>query len=128
MSDYSDFFGGVIHQYSRRQALEDGVLVDMNAVLPVDESPYIYPVACTQYVWGIIERASEYTEPKYLVWDILMMSTRAVTEDRGNERIFDVMMHEPGLPLAACIHRLKIHLGPDDDGYPVLTVMREDED
>lgn len=45
-----DFFGGVIHSYSRAQAIEDGVLVDVSSM--AKEAGFIWPVAVTAAVWG----------------------------------------------------------------------------
>ena len=47
VDDFNEFFGEMISSYSRKQALEDGVLVDLNQFIPVPESGYKYPVACT---------------------------------------------------------------------------------
>lgn len=56
MSKVNEFFGEVISCYSRKQALEDGVLVDLIQIIPIPESGYKYPLACTIAVWRIIER------------------------------------------------------------------------
>ena len=47
-----EFFGEPIHVYTRRQALEDGVLVN---VTPWAEGLFRCPVAFTAALWGIVE-------------------------------------------------------------------------
>ena len=49
-------FGETIYSYSRAQAIEDGVLVDLSQVDSVRQH-WKYPFACTSAVWAIIEEA-----------------------------------------------------------------------
>ena len=63
VNELHEVFGEVISCYGRMQALEDGVLVDLNQLIPIPESGYKYPVACTIAVWKIIESAVN--NPKY---------------------------------------------------------------
>ncbi len=43
-----EIFGDPVSIYTRADALEDGFLVDLNQWIPVHESGYKYPVACTR--------------------------------------------------------------------------------
>ena len=49
-------FGETIYSYSRAQAIEDGVLVDLSHVDSIRQH-WKHPFACTSAVWGIIEDA-----------------------------------------------------------------------
>lgn len=128
-NEWNEFFGEVISSYSRKQALEDGVLVDLNQFIPVGESGYKYPVACTITVWEIIERAVN--NPKFgndyegIVWDILQMSRNCPTKRWTTGCIFQVVIIGAG---PKKIFSFKIECGPGDRGEPVLTVMLPEED
>lgn len=44
----------LIYSYTRAQAIEDGVLVDLTAIaLDVCREHYKYPIACTSAVWRL---------------------------------------------------------------------------
>ena len=51
-----NLFGETIYSYSRAQAIEDGVLVDLSHVDSIRQH-WKHPFACTSAVWGIIEEA-----------------------------------------------------------------------
>ncbi len=126
-----EFFGEVISRYSRAQALEDGVLVDLNKAgnIPISESGYKYPIACTASVWEIIEVAV--SNPKFsnylsgVIWDIIFMSRAYPVKRWETGQLFKVnikVFHPKD------VFTFKIECGPGDEGEPVLTIMLEDED
>ena len=82
----------VISRYTRKQAIADGVLVDLTARFPEDTRIYKYPVACTDTVWSRIERACEETGEDLgaYVWDLCWMSNQAsaIARDGGDMRLF----------------------------------------
>jgi hypothetical protein len=129
VKDLQAIFGEVLFEYSRKQALEDGVLVDLNQIIPIHESGYKFPVACTVAVWAIIDTAVK--NPKHcndykgVVWDILHMSRNYQTERWESGCMFKVINTGAG-PKET--YRLKIECGPGDEGEPVLTIMLPDED
>lgn len=49
-------FGETIYSYSRTQAIEDGVLVDLSQADSIRQH-WKRPFACTSAVWAIIEEA-----------------------------------------------------------------------
>ncbi len=128
-NELNEFFGEVICSYTRKQALEDGVLFDLNQFIPIIESGYKYPVACTVAVWGIIETAVK--NPKYgndyqgIVWDILQMSRNCPTKKWPTGCLFQVIIIGAG---PKRIYTFKIECGPGDQGEPVLTIMLPEED
>jgi hypothetical protein len=129
VNEMNELFGEVISSYSRKQALEDEVLVDLNQFIPVPESGYKYPVACTAAVWGIIESAVN--NKKYgndyqgVIWDILQMSRNCPTKKWPSGCLFQVVIIGAG---PKRIFTFKIECGPGDQGEPVLTIMLPEED
>jgi len=121
----------VISTYTRRQAIEDGVLVDASVgdLAEVSRQHYKHPVAMTAAVWGLIDRAVKH--PKHCndykgVWhDILWMSRVCPTKKWATGRLFLVIITGVGRKRN---HTLKIECGPGDDGEPVLTIMLPEED
>lgn len=120
----------VIYQYTRADAIQDGVLVDLTANFPdITTQLYKYQVACTAEVWGIIERAVSIkrhcNDYKGVIWDVLWMSQRCITK-RINEsqHLFQVLISGAGTAL----HTFKIACHPGDNAEPVLTIMMPNED
>ena len=114
----------LIYAYTRQQALEDGVLVDLNQIIPLRESGYRYPVACTASVWAIIEKTAKgrgAADHAGIVWDILHMSRQAIIRRWETGNLFRVMIGRKW-------HTLKIECGPGDDLAPVLTILLPEED
>lgn len=120
-------FGDLIFSYSRKQALEDGVLVDVTP-FDVTRQHFKYPVAVSERVWLLIQNAvrssDEAQSVEGILHDIFWMarSGRAIG---ASDRIFDVLIGdgEREEPVA-----MRIVCGPGDDAEPVLTVMLIDED
>ena len=58
MDSLAEVFGDVISSYSRKQAIEDGVLVDLSAMAPgLCLEHYKHPIACTSSVFAIVQKA-----------------------------------------------------------------------
>ncbi len=118
----------LIYAYSRKQALADGVLVDVSEM--ATEAGFKYRTAVTRSVWCRyveVPKACPWQDEKGRLWDILWMLHVAIK--KGAEQaplIFPVMIqNEPG---PAKEVQLKAICGPGDIGEPVLTVMRPSED
>jgi len=124
------FFGDVIHKYTRAQAINDGVLVDLSARYPDEvRRLYKYPVAVSAGVWGIIEAAvaagvgNDYAG---VVWDLLFMSQMMVTRRFGpSEHLFEVIITGAG---PNEYFNFKVICGPGDDAEGVVTIMLPNED
>jgi len=127
--ELKDVFGDVVHSYTRARAIEDGVLVDLNQVIPVNESGYRYPVVCTAAVWSIIDKAvknkNHCNDLQGVVWDILHMSRNYVIRRWTTGGIFRVIIKGAG---RKSLYDLKIECGPGDNAEPVLTIMFPEED
>ena len=126
-------FGEVISSYTRAQAIDDGVLVDLSALCPSDTRLYKWPVACTAAVWSLIEKACHKTETdEYVevplnevgpwVWDLCWMSIKAKTS------VISPSEHLFICTIGRRAHTFKAVCGPGDNGEPVITIMLPDED
>lgn len=121
----------IVYAYTRQQAIEDGVLVDLSSGFPNETRMFKWNVCCTSAVWEIIERAAEAdgTEIAVYVWDVCYMACQTVRIVRlsSGEVFFKVC-----LPLqdSGKHRKLKIVCGPIsyDDPTPCLTIMLPDED
>jgi len=121
----------VIFSYTRGQALEDGVLVDVTPT--AREAGFRYPVAVTHAVWTQIispddeGRAIGQSEEGRL-WDVLWMLKSAITLTRGpvDTLTYDLLVVRDGASAAPVI--LKAVCGPDDDGRPCVTILLQEED
>ncbi len=126
-----DIFGPVISSYSRKQAIEDGVLVDgtIGDLAEVSRQHYKYPIAMTAAVFELMKRAVNHPSHRndYRgVWhDILWMSKAGKVRQWETGCEFRVIITGTG---RRRYHTLKIECGPDDSAEPVLTVMLPDED
>ena len=123
-----EVFGEVISSYSRAQAIEDGVLIDVSEV--AKEAGIKFPVAVTRTVWdGYIvpdPRAEKYGQSESgRLWDVLNLLRHAARRG-GSELIFAVyfIMKERQKRLVT----LKAVCGPGDEAEPVITVMLPEED
>ena len=116
----------IIFSYTRAQAIEDGVLVDLSGPFPVDTRVFKHPVACTSAVWQLIEDAYEKAGQEYgaTVWDICFMAVNCQIKQIDPTTV----LFRVGIPLCGKEHTLKIVCGPGDNYEPVMTVMLPYED
>jgi len=133
-------FGEVISRYTRAQAIEDGVLIDVTAT--AKEIGIKYPVALTTAVYDeyvVVPKALKGMQDEAgRLFDILWMYAWAVRigEISGSEGLFSVsfLMYETKNINEQARARqetitLKAVCGPnDDDGSPCITIMKPDED
>lgn len=126
-------FGNLIYAYTREQAIQDGVLVEVDDLL-ARAAGFRIPVALTYAAW-----ASAISVPDHLKHDLEQSETgrlkdllrvlefyirnRPCSDDRLE---FTLQLQQP-----EGRHRtlkLKAICGPGDDPRPVLTIMLHDED
>ena len=118
----------LIFSYSRKEAIEDGVLIDVTET--AREAGFRFPVALTAAAWGAcvsVPAGVECQDEKGRLWDVLMMLRHAVRGARGEESTvyFDVLvLNDRTTPKPV---RLRAVLGPDDDMSPCVTVMLPEE-
>lgn len=125
----------LIHRYTREQALEDGVLVDVTDT--AREAGFTIPVAVTAAVWNLIrptraEQERWAQDEQGRLWDALWMCRLAIRRsDAVDELAFTAAFQtqdREGFRNRLSIVALKAHSGPGDDGEHVLTVMFPHED
>ena len=121
----------VISVYTRAQALEDGVLVDVSEM--AKEAGIKFPVALTATVYGKYVEVPDGVigqDEAGRLWDILWMFRCAAASFDGDTLLFKlhVRNHNRERLDSRDLVRLKAQCGPGDDGEPVLTIMLPDED
>jgi hypothetical protein len=110
-----DYFGPVISVYTRAQAFEDGVLVDLAG--HESTNVFKFPVAFTAALWAEVERGDgkrgEVMAAR--IWDICYMSTVSTAQIEGPDSFYPVIVGAKTL-------RLRCNCGPGDDAAPVITI------
>ena len=137
----------VIYRYSRAQAIEDGVLVDLTAdgetKLLLHEAGFRLPVAMTATAFheALLAGTTETPDGEFVfpagqslkgrLWDVLMVlryAIRAANRQGDTDRVhFTVLVDQQGQGRTQPVH-LWCQCGPGDDAEPVLTIMLEGED
>jgi hypothetical protein len=129
--------GEVIYAYTRAQAIEDGVLVDVTE--QARQSGWRYPVAVTRAVWDDCcvwterdaQRSRAHQDTTGRLHDVLYLAHIAVrTTCWGGEDTAHFQLRRrprPGHGLAQLV-ALKAVCHPGDEGEPVVTIMQPQED
>lgn len=119
----------LIYSYTRRQAIEDGVLVDVSEM--ARKAGLVYPVAVTQAVWAAIENVPpklvNVQDTEGRLWDVLYMAS--IASKRGGQVIYYKLImdrNENGKRIRYLM--LKAICGPGDNHEPVITIMLPEED
>ncbi len=123
----------VISSYTRRQAIEDGVLVDVSHL--AGEAGFRCPVALTHTVFDRHVRVPEdvpWQDQTGRLWDILWMlkfaigRVRNIQQEAPRELHFELFVqNEPNTPKPVT---LKALVGPGDNAEMVMTIMLPEED
>ncbi len=116
----------IIYTYSRAQAIEDGVLVDVTEM--AREAGFVWPVAITAGVWALINdippRFQGIQDVEGRLWDAIWMARGAARHNDGTEILYRLILHHGRKTYAT----LKLVSGPGDEGEPVITILLPDED
>ena len=124
-------FENPLHSYSRAQAIEDGVLVDVSEA--AREVGIKFTVAITQaahatvVAWGQDDGTQD---TRGRLHDVVWMLSRAIRRSASGDLLnFSVLAvpNEPGHARAAQVD-LKAICGPGDNMEPVITVLLPNED
>ena len=125
----------VIYAYTRAQAIEDGVLIDVSEM--AKEAGFKFPVAVTSSVWnGYIEPSEKLKGHGQSVegrlWDVLWMANRAARmatpeQDTIWVHVIFLMESKRGKPKHEEV-ALIAKCGPGDNAEPVITIMQEGDD
>jgi len=125
---HDSLFGEVIYQYTRAQAIEDGILIDVTET--AREAGITIPTALTTAVWercvAVPEGAEDQDEIGRL-WDVLTVLRFTIIRSRGGRQVkFTVAVrNDTRRPRPV---ELKAICGPGDSGEPVITIMMPEED
>ncbi len=132
----TEFFGEVISTYSRAQALEDGVLVDVGPM--AKECGFRFHTAITAAVWSDCvawtdadSAAQVHQDQSGRLFDVLYMAHHAIRSSRSNgDRLTFELYRVPRdrKSTEAAITTLKLIVEPGDQGEPVITILLPDED
>ena len=135
LSKLDTLFGGVIHRYTRAQALADGLLVDVTET--AQEAGFRVPVAMTASAWNKAVAWSDTDSTREApqdessrLWDVVWMACITARRANGSCR---VPFHLYVVPRGGAAKRqrlmtLHMHIGPGDKAEPVITIMNPDED
>lgn len=127
----------VISSYTRERAIGDGALRDVSAL--AKESGFAVPVAMTSAAWAEAVSWSQsneaFQDENGRLWDVLIMAKFTAMRPQGRRceespRSSFSVYRVPNISDAteATELTLDIHIGPGDDGSPVITIMLEHED
>ena len=127
-----DLFGEVIYSYTRKQAIEDGVLIDVSEMAREAGIKYPVAVSSTVYYEYIVpdERLTDHGQSvEGRLWDVLWMFRINAQKNPSDIMIFGVLFVMPTCnnPQLVTV-KLKAVCGPGDMGEPVITIMKPDED
>jgi hypothetical protein len=122
-----EIFGDVIYSYTRAQALEDGVLVDVSSL--AREAGFRYPVAVTTRVWHewvVPPEGTPGQDATGRLWDVLNVLRMEIRKAGQTDRVdFEVLFDQGGEKVYGQFYAL---CGPGDSGEPVITIMLPEED
>ena len=136
--------GPMIYSYTRAQAIEDGVLVDL-CQHPTPEDPELddlrqlvleagfkvhAAMTATAFAEAVCSIGADLPAGQSIegrLWDVLFVLRMAIRAHRNTDRVhFQVSVYDG--PRKRRTVRLWSLIGPGDDGEPVLTIMLEGED
>jgi Family of unknown function (DUF6573) len=121
----------LISSYSRAQAIEDGVLVDVTAT--AKEAGIRFPVALTRAVWSQcveVPAGVQGQDESGRLWDVLWMFRQQARRTSGGLLTFTLYVRNSRRVKLdrRDIVTLKAVCGPGDTAEPVITIMLPDED
>lgn len=154
MTNTENIFGEVIYSYTRSQAIDDGVLIDVSEM--AREAGFKIPVAITAAVNSLIENIPEsrsWQDVDGRLWDVLWMASQAAKRHKNETIILYTLnlahterkevYYKPKIDMAKNIYKegyykernvlienqtLKMAITGGDNGEPVITIMLPNED
>ena len=132
----ADPFGPVTFAYTRRQAIEDGVLVDVSET--AREAGFNIPVALSRSVWERLVALPEgycgFQSESGRLWDVLWMARHYALGAADRDRVtMSVLVRDIRKDLSDSErpprrHRPIVTLGAGDRGEAVITIMFPEDD
>ncbi|MDE0377614.1 MAG: hypothetical protein OXI20_00055 [Rhodospirillales bacterium] len=136
MPDPTTAFGPVIHAYTRAQAIEDGILVDVSET--AREAGFKIPVALTRAVWDRLVALPEgyqgFQDESGRLWDVLWMAHYYAVRASNSDRVrMCVLVRDIRKDLRDSHRPPRRHfpivaIGAGDQAEPVITVMFPEDD
>ena len=125
-----DDFPEPIYSYTRKQAIEDGVLIDVTKT--AREAGFKFHTVVTDGVWHDYVAVDENLKQIWgqseegRLWDVIWMASVAARKAPAGEDIvpFEFLVRQRKKVEKA---KLWLHIGPGDKGEPVLTIMRPED-
>ena len=123
----------VVSSYSRAQAIEDGVLIDVTET--AKEAGFRYPAAITEGVMTQVvlppEKAVAAGESASgRLWDVIWMclcAVRRINKNHPDDEVYFEVLATDQFG-AKQLHHLWSQCGPGDTAEPVITIMMQGED
>ncbi len=130
----AEILGEPISTYTRAQAIEDGVLVDVTET--AREAGFRFSVALTRAVWEDCVTWSEadnkrqtYQDEAGRLWDVLYMASLAARRNGGSELRFQLYrVPRGGRGVRPRLVVLQMHCGRGGEGEAVITISMLGED
>ena len=129
-------FGPVISVYTRAQAIEDGILVDVSET--AREAGFNIPVAVSRTVWERIVALPEgyqgFQDERGRLWDVLWMARHYALRASNSDRVrMCVLVRDIRKDLRDSHRPPRRHfpivaIGGGDQGEAVITVMFPEDD
>ena len=129
-------FGPVVFAYSRRQAIEDGVLVDVTDT--AREAGFRIPVALSRNVWDRLVALPEgyrgFQDEAGRLWDVLWMARHYALGAAGRGRVtMCVLVRDIRKDLRDSNRPPRRHfpvvaIGAGDEGEAAITIMFPEDD
>ena len=132
----SPAFDPVISVYTRAQAIEDGILVDVSDT--AREAGFSIPVAVTRTVWdrlvALPESYTGFQDERGRLWDVVWMARHYALRASDSDRVtMCVLVRDIHKDLRDSNRLPRRHfpivaIGAGDTGEPVVTVMFPEDD
>ena len=129
-------FAPIISVYTRDQAIEDGILVDVSET--AREAGFRIPVAVTRTVWSRLVALPKgyrgFQDESGRLWDVLWMARHYALRASGSDRVrMSVLVRDIRKDLRDSHRPPRRHcpvvaIGAGDDGGPAITIMFPDDD
>ena len=129
-------FGPVIFSYTRAQAIEDGILVDVSET--AREAGFKIPVALSRGVWerlvALPEGYQGFQDERGRLWDVLWMAHYYAVRASNSDRVtMSVLVRDIRKDLRDSNRPPRRHcpivaIGAGDQDEPVITIMWPEDD
>jgi len=142
INNMKEVFGKFVSEYTRFQAIEDGILIDVSDA--AKETGITLPTAVTNTVWNdyivVPEEMKGFQDERGRLHDLLWMLYCAIKskEIRGSQGFYKLIVaipennkwqsNEKRYGKDQRLVTLKSVCGPDDDGKAAITIMKPDQD